>query len=118
MNSSTGMPFITWTFLKTSSAIGGRCALPVWVMNHRDTKAQRTTCFIQLSPCRVYRLAHEPSGIRALLWPVFLNAPVIDFRNVKVSFLVHAETMNAPESSWKVAPHAPGIKELSIEIVL
>src|SRR5262249_19746102 len=75
-------------------------------------------CVSHLSPCRVYRLAHEPSGIRALLWPVFLNAAVIDFGNVKVSFLVHAESMNTPETAGEITPHAPGIKELSIEIVL
>src|SRR5262245_21183066 len=74
-------------------------------------------CASHLSPCRVYRLAHEPSLICALLWPVFLNAPIVNFGNVKVSFLVHAESMNTPETSREITPHAPGIKELSIEIV-
>src|SRR5262249_51212736 len=67
---------------------------------------------------RVCRLTHEIRGIRCLSRSKLLHAPAIHFRNVEVSFLVHTETVHAPEAAGKVAPDAPRIEEVAVEIVL
>src|SRR5689334_9938585 len=72
----------------------------------------------QSSPGGVYRLTHDICRVGALLRTKLLHPSAIHFRDVKVSFLVHAETVYAPEAAGEVAPHAPGIKEVSGEVVL
>src|SRR5262245_30977349 len=97
-------------------------------MNHQDTETQRhrdarsrilvcarLCAFVSLclggslpsSPSSIHRLTHEIRGIRSLPGSEFLYAPAVHFSNVEVSFLVHTETMHAPEPTGKVTPHAP-----------
>src|SRR5262249_4927571 len=55
--------------------------------------------------------------IDALSRPEFLNASAVDLRDVEVAFLIHTETVYTPEAAGKIAPDAPRIKEVPIEII-
>src|SRR5512141_2522567 len=71
-----------------------------------------------LSPGRVNRLADQLRRIRTRLRAKLLHPAAIDFGRIEVAFLIHAEAVYAPEAAREVAPDAPGIQELSVEIVL
>src|SRR5207247_7146247 len=55
--------------------------------------------------------------ICACAWPKLLGSAVIDFSDVNVSFRVHAHAVYAPESSREIAPGAPGVHEVALQIV-
>src|SRR5438105_2365632 len=117
MNSSTGIPLSTCTFLKTSSAICGRCARAGRIAIKRHKRHKRIFCaflwlkfsarFMTLLPGGVHRLAHQECRIHTLTRAKLLNAPIIDFSDIKVAFLIDAETVDAPEATRKIAPGAP-----------
>src|SRR3989454_4305246 len=117
INSSTGIPLSTCTFLKTCSAIGGFGAGPAWTSSHASVAAS----FIKLPPfsfpCRIDRLAHQESLIDALAWTELLDASAVHFSHIEVTFLVHAEAMHAPEAAGEVSPYAPGVEEMSVQII-
>src|SRR5579862_8057653 len=48
----------------------------------------------------------------------FLNAPVVHFGDIKVSILIGAEAVHAPEAAGEISPGAKGVKEVAFQIVL
>src|SRR5207245_9825083 len=116
MNSSTGMPLRTCTFLKTSSAVCGRCARRGKLTRKRHKRHKRIFCvfcaflwlissllFIDLLPGRVHRLAHKKRRVRSRAGPELLNPPVVHFGDTVVAILVAAEAVDYPAPRRKSA---------------
>src|SRR5437016_12301593 len=116
MNSSTGMPLRTCTFLKTSSAVCGRCARSGNLTTKRHKKHKRIFCvfcaflwlissllFIDLLPGRVHRLAHKKRRVRSRAGLELLDPPVVHFGDIEVAFLIDAEAVDSPEPAGKIA---------------
>src|SRR5262245_29450153 len=70
-----------------------------------------------LFPGAINGLAHEKRGIRASAWLVLLRAAGVDFRRVEVPFLIDAEAVHAPHAAGEIAPRAPRVEEVAVEIV-
>src|SRR5215472_10793355 len=71
-----------------------------------------------LLPRRIHRLAHQLLRIRPRLRPEFLYPPAVDFRDIEIAFLIDAEAVYAPEAAGEVAPDAPRVEKVPLEIVL
>src|SRR2546430_10102794 len=70
-----------------------------------------------LFPRRVNRLAHKHRWIGPLPGAELLHAAAVDFGDIEVSFLIDAEAMHAPEATGEVAPYAPRVQEVPVEII-
>ena len=69
-------------------------------------------------PRRVHRLADQERRVRAGPRAVLLRASAVDFGDVEVAGLIDGEPMHAPESPGEIAPGAPGVQEVAVQIVL
>src|SRR2546426_1249044 len=120
MNWSTGMPLRTCTFLKTSSAICGRCPRRGKLATKKHKRHKRIFCVfcaflwpipsllcIALLPGRVHRLSYEERRIRPRARTELLDAAVVHFSNVEVAFLIDTKAVDSPEAARKIAPCAP-----------
>src|SRR6266446_6963567 len=47
----------------------------------------------------------------------FLHAAAVDFGDVEIAVLIDGKAVHAPEAAGEIAPDAPGINEMSLEIV-
>src|SRR6266581_3735094 len=63
--------------------------------------------FFLLIPHPGDRLAHQIVGIGALLRTEFLHATAVHFGDVEVAFLVHAHTVDTPQSSPQTCQSVP-----------
>src|SRR5438309_8593849 len=72
----------------------------------------------RLLPGRIDWLADQELGVGAGARSELLRAAIIDFGDVEVPFLIHAEAVHAPEASREIAPSAPGIEQVSLEVVV
>src|ERR1035438_9332281 len=71
-----------------------------------------------LLPGRVHRFADQERRLRTGPGPEFLHAPAVHFGDVEVTFLIHTEAVDTPEAAREIAPDAPGIEEVAVEVVL
>src|SRR5437762_2511162 len=71
-----------------------------------------------LLPGDSQRLAEQVVRIDALTRMELLRAALVDLGDVEVAFRVRAEVVHAPEAAREVAPRAPRIEEVAVEIVL
>src|SRR6266849_2604532 len=89
---------------------------------HNDNARTKRFLFIRISlvlfPLRVEWFANQKSRVRAGARAELLCATTINFRDVKIAFLIDAHAMDAPEASGEIAPCSPRVKEVAVEIVL
>src|SRR5437870_997235 len=71
-----------------------------------------------LLPGLAKRLADEERRVRAGARLELLRAALIDFGHIEVALLIDAEVVHAPEPSGEVAPRAPRVQEVAVEVVL
>ena len=92
-------------------------ALTRWASGDLSYKSEITSLRLVISrPNR--RLADQELGVRAGARGELLGAAVIDFGHVEVAFLIDAEAVHAPEAAGEIAPGAPGIQEVPLQVVL
>ena len=75
------------------------------------------SCVEDLLPGGVDRLADQEGRVDALTRPEFLHAARIHFGDVEIAVLIDRESMHAPETAGEVAPDAPRVQEVSLQIV-
>src|SRR6476659_5004022 len=71
-----------------------------------------------LLPSHAQRLADQVIRVHTLTRTEFLRAALVDFRDVEAAVHIRAEIVHAPEPAREVAPRAPRIEEVAVEIVL
>src|SRR5438477_4144221 len=70
------------------------------------------------SPRRVHGLADEKRRVRARSRAILLRTSAVDLGDVEVARLIDGEPVHAPEPAGEIAPRAPGVQEVAVEIVL
>src|SRR5438105_6017961 len=73
--------------------------------------------FLRLLPGASDRLPEQERGIRARARLVLLCAAVVHFGHVEVAVLIDAHAVHAPHAAGEIAPRAPRILEVSVEVV-
>src|SRR5260221_14400711 len=71
-----------------------------------------------LLPRRINRFADQERRVSPRPRPEFLYTAAVYFGDIEIAFLIDAEAMHAPECASSVAPDAPRIQEVSLQIVL
>src|SRR5581483_8599893 len=71
----------------------------------------------RLFPSRIKRLADQICRVGAGTRAEFLGAPVAHFRNIQIAFLVYAHAVSIPHGSRLVALSAPGVDQMTVEVI-
>lgn len=71
----------------------------------------------RLRPDRFNVGANEHGRIRAFSRSELLRASVIDLGGVQISFLVDVHAVHSPETAREIAEGAPGVEEVSVQVV-
>src|SRR5579883_1081507 len=69
-------------------------------------------------PSRIDGLADEEFRVGAGTRGELLRAAVIDFRDVEIALLIHAEPVHSPEAAREITPGAPGVEQVSLQVVV
>src|SRR5579871_5188025 len=78
----------------------------------------RRSAVSSLLQCGINRFADDISRIRSRSRNELLRAAIVDFGRVEIPVLIDAESVHSPESAGKVSPSAPGVQEMSFEVIL
>jgi hypothetical protein len=70
-----------------------------------------------LRPGGANRLADQQRRVGAFSRDELLRAAAPHFRGIQVAVLVHAELVRAPESAGLGCHRAPGVQQLSVQVV-
>src|ERR1700674_4173203 len=64
------------------------------------------------------RLTYQKRRIGAGPGPELLDAAAVPLGHVQIAFRIHIDAVDAPEPSGKIAPRAPRILEMALQVVL
>src|SRR2546428_4029067 len=69
-------------------------------------------------PDRLDAGAYQHCWVSPLSRNELLRAPIVDFSDIEVAFLVHMHSVNAPKAARKIAPGSPGVEEAPFQVIL
>src|SRR5262245_26579278 len=101
------------------------CAAVVPIQKPAVAKYRTTTATVRLMlfsgslfPRRVDRRTDEQRLVRIRPRTELLQAAVAHLRDVEIALLIHARTMHVEEAARVIAERAPGVEEMTLEVVL
>src|SRR5215472_18171210 len=83
-------------------------------MDSRDCEQREQS----ILPSCTDRLPDQVLWVRTRPGPKLLDPSAVHLGNVEIAVLVDANSVHAPHPAGEVAPRAPGIQEMSVQVVL